>query len=98
MIIPMVAMKKYWRPSRWPGWMSVTSAMPCETQQLLVLEASGPEKTAQAAAMLARQCRAGDCILLQGDVGSGKTTFARAFIRAISPTQDEIVSPTFTLV
>jgi tRNA threonylcarbamoyladenosine biosynthesis protein TsaE len=50
------------------------------------------------AAKLARSCHAGDCIALRGDLGAGKTTFARGFIRALSPTSDEIVSPTFTLV
>jgi len=46
---------------------------------------------------LARQCRSGDCILLRGDLGAGKTTFARGFIEALCGEQ-EVVSPTFTLV
>jgi len=50
------------------------------------------------AAALARQCKTGDCILLQGDLGAGKTAFARGFIQALSPESQEIVSPTFTLV
>lgn len=50
------------------------------------------------ASLMAKSCHKGDCILLKGEVGAGKTTFARAFIRSISPVQDDIVSPTFTLV
>lgn len=41
----------------------------------------------------------GDRILLGGDLGSGKTTFARAFLRCLaSDPALEVPSPTFTLV
>ncbi len=56
------------------------------------------EETRIFSAKLAALCRIGDCLLLHGDVGSGKTTFARGFIKSIARTEDEIVSPTFTLV
>lgn len=57
-----------------------------------------PSETERVAALVARHCRPGDCILLQGDLGAGKTTFARGFIRALASVDDEVVSPTFTLV
>ena len=53
---------------------------------------------------LAPQLTAGQTLLLEGDLGAGKSTFARAVIRALpladgSLASDEIVpSPTFTLV
>jgi tRNA threonylcarbamoyladenosine biosynthesis protein TsaE len=54
--------------------------------------------TERLAAIIARQARAGDAILLSGDLGAGKTHFARAFINALTTAPEEVPSPTFTLV
>lgn len=56
------------------------------------------EDTQKFAAKLAKLCVAGDVILLYGEVGAGKTTFARGFIQEFVGANEEIVSPTFTLV
>lgn len=40
----------------------------------------------------------GDCLLLEGDVGAGKTHFARSLIRSLLETDEDVPSPTFTLV
>jgi tRNA threonylcarbamoyl adenosine modification protein YjeE len=51
------------------------------------------------AEVLALSTRPGDVLALRGDLGAGKTTFARAFIRAVldDPAVD-VPSPTFTLL
>ncbi|OAN55238.1 tRNA threonylcarbamoyladenosine biosynthesis protein TsaE [Paramagnetospirillum marisnigri] len=47
---------------------------------------------------LAAMARPGDVIALSGTLGTGKSTLARAFIRALTSPDEEVPSPTFTLV
>lgn len=61
---------------------------------LRVDDLSGTHAVAAAIAGLAR---AGDIIVLAGEMGAGKTAFAQGFGRALGVT-DTITSPTFTLV
>jgi tRNA threonylcarbamoyladenosine biosynthesis protein TsaE len=64
-----------------------------------VVDLPDESATAGLAARLGGHARRGDVIGLQGPLGSGKTSFARAFIRAYGGgAQEEVPSPTFTLV
>ncbi|MEM1233184.1 MAG: tRNA (adenosine(37)-N6)-threonylcarbamoyltransferase complex ATPase subunit type 1 TsaE [Pseudomonadota bacterium] len=54
--------------------------------------------TAALAAHLAATAKPGDCFLLDGPVGVGKTAFARAFIQTLIASEEDVPSPTFTLV
>ena len=56
------------------------------------------EQTKNFAISLAKQAKKGSVILLKGDLGSGKTTFAQFFIYEICGTKDIVTSPTFNLV
>jgi tRNA threonylcarbamoyladenosine biosynthesis protein TsaE len=59
---------------------------------------SSQEDTKILALALAKITQKGDIFLLKGDLGAGKTTFARFFIRHFLGNDMEIPSPTFTLV
>ena len=65
---------------------------------MTVIELPDEAATAAFATRLARLARRGDIIALKGELGAGKTSFARAFIRARAERQEEVPSPTFTLV
>mgnify|MGYP000097148143 FL=1 len=47
---------------------------------------------------LARALQPGDALCLTGPLGAGKSTLARALIRALTTPDEEVPSPTFTLV
>src|SRR5579864_8275780 len=64
---------------------------------MIVIELPDEAATAALAAHIAALVRRGDVIALKGELGAGKTSFARAFIRARGVVE-AVPSPTFTLV
>ncbi len=49
-------------------------------------------------ALIAPFLHAGDVVYLTGDLGMGKSTLARGLIRALTTADQDVPSPTFTLV
>jgi tRNA threonylcarbamoyladenosine biosynthesis protein TsaE len=65
----------------------------------LEFESNSETETADFADSFASRLERGDVILLHGNLGAGKTVFARALIRALTGDNAlEVPSPTFTLV
>ncbi len=62
------------------------------------LDLDGPEATTRLGAAVARSIRSGDAVLLEGPLGAGKSTLARGLIRALAAGDEDVPSPTFTLV
>ncbi|MDP3852718.1 tRNA (adenosine(37)-N6)-threonylcarbamoyltransferase complex ATPase subunit type 1 TsaE [Phenylobacterium sp.] len=71
---------------------------------MIVLRAEGEFRlddeaaTARLGAALARELKTGEAICLSGPLGAGKSTLARALVRALTTPGEEVPSPTFTLV
>lgn len=59
---------------------------------------NSPDETARLAAQIAGALRPGDCLLLEGVIGAGKTHFARHLIQSLMEVPEDVPSPTFTLV
>jgi tRNA threonylcarbamoyladenosine biosynthesis protein TsaE len=49
-------------------------------------------------AAVAKSLRSGDAVCLTGPLGAGKSSLARALIRALTRPDEEVPSPTYTLV
>ncbi len=59
---------------------------------------NSPEDTAVFAARVGATLVPGDILLLEGEIGSGKTHFARSLIQSLMAEPEDVPSPTFTLV
>ncbi|MEO3417116.1 tRNA (adenosine(37)-N6)-threonylcarbamoyltransferase complex ATPase subunit type 1 TsaE [Roseovarius sp. CAU 1744] len=66
--------------------------------KILQLQLNSPDDTCALAQSLARVLGQGDTVLLSGDVGAGKTHFARCLILSLLEVPEDVPSPTYTLV
>ena len=58
----------------------------------------GEAATARLGAAVAAELKPGDVVCLSGPLGAGKSTLARGLIPALTTADEEVPSPTFTLV
>jgi len=77
----------------------MTPSSPSPLPNTVLLELNGLGATETLARDLARLLIPGDFITLGGDLGAGKTAFARALLRVLAGDPElEVPSPTFTLI
>ena len=62
------------------------------------LISNGPLETKALAIRIRENLQNGDIVLLKGEIGAGKSHFARSLIQAAMDTVEDVPSPTFTLV
>ncbi|MEM6938678.1 MAG: tRNA (adenosine(37)-N6)-threonylcarbamoyltransferase complex ATPase subunit type 1 TsaE [Pseudomonadota bacterium] len=67
-------------------------------RQSLTINLPTADATATRAREISAKLRPSDTILLNGEVGTGKTHFARSLIEALLGHPEDVPSPTFTLV
>ena len=63
---------------------------------MIQIQSSEPERTERLGALLGRFLNNGDCVLLCGEIGTGKTVFAAGLAWALG-VAERPTSPTFTL-
>lgn len=63
-----------------------------------IFTSSSPEETLALGRKLAEQTASGEVICLFGDLGAGKTHFAKGFASALGIPAEEVDSPTFVLI
>lgn len=69
-----------------------------DADQTITFHLADEAATARLGAWLSDHLSGGDCVLLSGPIGAGKSHLARAFIRARLGRMEDVPSPSFTLV
>jgi len=68
------------------------------SSSIITFHSESPEQTARIGDRLAGVLRPGDVLLLEGELGAGKTTLVRAVCTALGVGPGEVSSPTFVTV
>jgi tRNA threonylcarbamoyladenosine biosynthesis protein TsaE len=66
--------------------------------ELIIIHSRSPKETETFAQQVSKKLQPQDIVLLKGDLGAGKSTFARALIQSLCGKDTDVPSPTFTLV
>ena len=61
-------------------------------------ESRSEDQTSRLAQRLGAMLKPGDTVLLEGDIGAGKTHIARQLIQSLQDRPEDVPSPTFTLI
>jgi tRNA threonylcarbamoyl adenosine modification protein YjeE len=83
---------------RWSIWPAKSLSMEGKSEGFVrEIALANEAATAALGTQIAAALKPGDVVALAGDLGAGKTTLARAMLRALGVGED-VPSPTFTLV
>lgn len=65
---------------------------------MTLVPSASEEETRRAGSDLAKRLRPGDAVLLEGDLGAGKTVFVKGLAEGLGLDPDDVSSPSFALV
>lgn len=73
--------------------------LPASSPERLELQSNSPRQTEQLGQHLGKLLASGDVVTLSGELGGGKTCFARGVVTAMSPENaGNVASPTFAIL
>jgi tRNA threonylcarbamoyladenosine biosynthesis protein TsaE len=78
--------------------MANTATQPDATVVTMVIETRSPHETKSWARRLASLLEGGELLGLIGDLGAGKTVFIKGLASGLSLREEDILSPTFTMI
>jgi tRNA threonylcarbamoyladenosine biosynthesis protein TsaE len=78
--------------------MANTAAQPDATVVTMVIETRSPHETKSWGRRLASLLEGGELLGLIGDLGAGKTVFIKGLASGLSLREEDILSPTFTMI
>ena len=64
----------------------------------MIFYSNSEPETREIAEEFALTLKPGDCVALSGELGAGKSVFARALMRALGVTDEAMPSPTFAII
>ncbi|HXH65332.1 MAG TPA: tRNA (adenosine(37)-N6)-threonylcarbamoyltransferase complex ATPase subunit type 1 TsaE [Mariprofundaceae bacterium] len=64
----------------------------------MIFHSNNESETSEFAEEFSRTIRPGDVVALSGELGAGKSVFARALMRALGVTDEAMPSPTFAII
>lgn len=70
----------------------------CEVSEIFILESCGEAETHRLGHLLGQVLPAGSVVALKGDLGTGKSVFARGVLRGMGVNDPYLTSPTFTIL
>jgi tRNA threonylcarbamoyladenosine biosynthesis protein TsaE len=96
LLSPLAALPRL--PTRLAAARTVCASFPIRTSRARRISLPSAACTARLGHLLARDARAGDVLCLLGDLGAGKTSFARGYVRAARRDAAlDVTSPTYCL-